>query len=81
MASNVMGMFNNNDKRNLGNINKLTVDNTNDSISNIPASDLQTDNLPGSGNTLPPTKDGQRKPSALGSSFTQQQAIRNQIVQ
>ena len=72
MASNVMGMFNNNDKRNLGNINKLTVDNTNDSISNIPASDLQMENLPSSGNTLPPTKDGQRKPSTLGSSFTQQ---------
>jgi hypothetical protein len=50
-------------------------------MSNIPASDLHVDNLPSSSN-LPPTKDGQRKPTTFGgsSSITQQQAIRNQIV-
>lgn len=71
MANNVMGIF---DKKNQGNnnIKQVIVNDTNDSMSNIPASDLQIDNLPSQNqSTLPPTKDGQRKTSTLGSSFTQ----------
>ena len=50
--------------------------NISDSMSNIPASDFPAESVPGN-NNLPPTKDGQRKTSALGTSSTQQQAIRN----
>ena len=75
-----MGMFNA-DKKASTNIKQVMVNDTNDSMNNIPAQDLQLENL-ASSSTLPPTKDGQRKQAAaMGNSFTQQQAIRNQIVQ
>lgn len=77
MANNVMGMFHSNqsDKKGhsgvgmaSGQISNVKLnDNTNDSMSNIPPSDLHVENLPSS-STLPPTKDGQRKTSTFGNS-------------
>lgn len=52
---------------------KLGIDNINDSMSNIPASEMQPENTQSTAGamSLPPTKDGQRKTSQLGSSSTQ----------
>lgn len=85
MANNVMGMFNaekvkgqHYDQNNLN----VGMDNITDSISNIPGSEFQAANFGNNINNLPPTKDGIRKQNTLlGSTQTQQQAIRNQIVQ
>jgi|AACY02.9.fsa_nt_gi hypothetical protein len=75
MANNVMGMFNTDKGKGqhlVGSNMKLAMDNINDSMSNIPQSELPPgESLQNSAaSNLPPTKDGQRKTSALGSSST-----------
>ena len=88
MANNMMGIFNTDKGKGIhladSNMKLAAGGHINDSMSNIPQSDLGHGGIDaaavGSNNNLPPTKDGARKTSALGSSSTQQQAIRNQIV-